>query len=75
MFVFADPSILLSLPLTVVSVVVALLIDLAIAFYFIQDLYLPERHVTGGDKTVWLVIILFGSVIGWIGYLTFGRQP
>jgi ABC-type molybdate transport system permease subunit len=74
MFVAAASTTLPSLPLSVVTAVLALLVDLAISFYFIQDLYQPDRRVTGGDKTVWLVIILFGSVLGWMAYITFGRQ-
>jgi Phospholipase_D-nuclease N-terminal len=74
MLVLGNPTTLTSLPLTVVSAIVALLVDLAIAFYFIQDLYQPERRVSGSDKTVWLVIILFGSVLGWMAYLLIGRQ-
>jgi hypothetical protein len=74
MLELADANTLPSPPLSVVSAVVALLLDLAIAFYFIQDLYQPQRRVSGGDKTVWLVIILFGSVLGWMAYLLIGRQ-
>lgn len=53
---------------------VGIVLDLVIAIYFIRDLYQPERRVNGGDKTVWLLIILFGSVIGWLAYLLVGRE-
>ncbi|HEU5439454.1 MAG TPA: PLDc N-terminal domain-containing protein [Ktedonobacterales bacterium] len=51
-----------------------LFVDIAIALYFINDLYKPERRVAGGDKTIWMAIILFGSVLGWLAYLSFGRE-
>ena len=51
-----------------------IVLDLMIAFNFIQDLYKPERRVSGGDKTVWALIIVFGSVLGWAAYLLYGRE-
>ena len=74
MQLLATATALPSLPLAAVSTVVVLLIDLAIAFSFIQDLYQPGRQVAGGNKTVWLVVILFGSVLGWMAYVLIGRQ-
>ncbi len=56
------------LPLAVVA------LDLVMAYYFAQDLYQPERRVSGGDKTVWLFIIVFGSVVGCLAYLLIGRE-
>jgi hypothetical protein len=53
---------------------ILLVIDVAISLYFINDLYKPERRVNGGDKTIWMAIILFGSVLGWIVYLNYGRE-
>ncbi len=53
---------------------VGLALDLAIAYNFLQDLYRPERRVSGGDKTIWALIILFGSVLGWAAYLFYGRE-
>lgn len=53
---------------------IALFVDIAVALYFINDLYKPERRVAGGDKTVWMAIILFGSILGWLAYLRFGRE-
>ena len=51
-----------------------LLIDLAIVIYCIVDLYKPDRRVRGGNKTVWLLIILLVSTLGWILYLFVGRD-
>ena len=53
---------------------VGVVLDLMIAFNFLQDLYKPERRVYGGDKTVWALIIVFGSVLGWAAYLFYGRE-
>lgn len=76
MFVFADPTIALPspLPLGVLFAIVAFALDIVIALYFVQDLMQPERRVAGGDKTIWLVIILVGSVLGWAAYLLVGRE-
>ena len=62
-----DPKLLLALAPLV-------LIDLAIVIYCIVDLYKPERRVRGGNKTVWLLIILLVSTLGWILYLFVGRD-
>ena len=61
-------------PLAAIFPVVILIIALLVSLYFIEDLYKPERRVYGGDKTLWLVIILFGSIVGCAVYLLFGRE-
>jgi hypothetical protein len=50
------------------------IIDLGMVIYCIIDLYKPERRVSGGNKTVWLLIILLISTIGWLAYLLAGRE-
>lgn len=72
MLVLGDPS--TPLPLAILFPLIVLILDLAVALYFIEDLYKPERRVYGGDKTMWLVIILFGSILGWLAYLLIGRE-
>ncbi len=76
MMSLADPNISLppALPIPVLFALVALVLDVMVALYFIDDLMKPERRVAGGDKTIWLVIILFGSVLGWLAYLYIGRE-
>lgn len=76
MLILAELTIALPppLPLSVLFAIVAFALDVVIALYFVQDLMQPERRVAGGDKTIWLVIILFGSVLGWAAYLLAGRQ-
>ncbi|HEX6798801.1 MAG TPA: PLD nuclease N-terminal domain-containing protein [Ktedonobacterales bacterium] len=50
------------------------LIDLGIVIYCIVDLFKPDRRVRGGNKIVWLLIILFVSTLGWVAYLLIGRE-
>ncbi len=66
---FTPPSLLV-----VIIGVVALVIYVRVLMYFIDDLYKPERRVYGGDKTVWLVIMVVGSIAGILAYLLFGRE-
>jgi hypothetical protein len=51
-----------------------LLIDVGVVIYCIIDLYRPERRVRGGNKTIWLLIILLISTLGWVAYLLAGRE-
>jgi Phospholipase_D-nuclease N-terminal len=62
------------LRVVLLTMVLALILDLGVAMYFIQDLYQPDRRVRGGDKQFWLVVILLGSVLGWLAYLLYGRE-
>lgn len=50
------------------------LIDLGIVIYCIVDLFKPDRRVRGGNKIVWLLIILLVSTLGWVAYLLIGRE-
>ena len=50
------------------------IIDLGMVVYSIVDLYRPERRVRGGNKTVWLIVILLISTLGWLAYLLAGRE-
>jgi hypothetical protein len=62
-----DPTLLLALiPLIV--------IDLAVVIYCIVDLYKADRRVRGGNKSVWLLVILLVSTLGWVLYLLVGRE-
>jgi hypothetical protein len=68
------PSNPLPLSLTIAFIIVALLLDLWMAKRLLDDLYRPDRRVVGGDKTMWAVIILFGSILGMMAYVLFGRE-
>ena len=72
----SDPSAMPGLPplLVVLLLFAFLILYLWLVKYFVDDLYRPERRVAGGDKTVWLLIIVFGSVIGILAYLLVGRE-
>jgi phospholipase D-like protein len=61
-------------PLVILAPLIGIAIYLPVVGYFIVDLYKPERRVAGGDKTFWLVAILFIGVIGIAAYLLFGRE-
>ena len=50
------------------------LIDLGVVIYCIVDLFKPDRRVRGGNKIVWLLIILLVSTLGWVAYLLIGRE-
>jgi uncharacterized membrane protein len=50
------------------------LIDLGMVIFCIVDLYRPERRVRGGNKILWLLIILLISTLGWVAYLLAGRE-
>lgn len=72
----SDPSAMPGLPplLVVLLVLVFIILYLWLVKYFVDDLYRPERRVAGGDKTFWLLVILFGSVLGILAYLLVGRE-
>ena len=50
------------------------LIDLAMVVYSIVDLFKKDRRVRGGNKLIWLLVILLVSTLGWLAYLLFGRE-
>jgi hypothetical protein len=50
------------------------LLDLGMVIFCIVDLYKPDRRVRGGNKLVWLLVILLVSTLGWIIYLLAGRE-
>jgi hypothetical protein len=62
----------LSPGVVLVLVVIVVAVDLWVAIRLINDLYLPERRVNG-DKDMWAIIILFGSVLGMLAYISIGR--
>jgi hypothetical protein len=58
----------------VLGPLIGLAIYLGMVIYLLKDLYRPERQVYGGDKTIWLLVILFLGILGWGAYLLVGRQ-
>ncbi|HEX9039058.1 MAG TPA: PLDc N-terminal domain-containing protein [Ktedonobacterales bacterium] len=61
-------------PLLLAALAPLVLIDLAVVIYCVIDLYKPDRRVRGGNKLVWLLVILLVSTLGWIAYLLVGRE-
>jgi hypothetical protein len=56
------------------AVLPLVLIDLGMVIYCIIDLFKPDRRVRGGNKIVWLIVILLISTLGWVAYLLAGRE-
>jgi hypothetical protein len=50
-----------------------LLLELALLAIALVDLVRRE-HVTGGNKVVWIIVIILVNIIGPIIYLIFGRK-
>jgi ABC-2 type transport system ATP-binding protein len=61
-----DPAVLL-------LIVPLVLLELGLLVYAIYDLLKTDRHVRGGSKAVWALIILFLNGIGPLVYLLAGR--
>ena len=61
-------------PTLLIALIPLVLLDLAMVIFCIVDLYKPDRRVRGGNKLVWLLVILLVSTLGWIIYLLAGRE-
>ena len=57
-----------------VALIPLAVIDLGMVIYCVVDLYRPDRRVRGGNKLVWLLVILLVSTFGWVIYLLVGRE-
>lgn len=66
--------VLSSIPNMTLALLPLALIDLGVVIYCIVDLFKPDRRVRGGNKIVWLLIILLVSTFGWVAYLLAGRE-
>lgn len=49
-------------------------LQLALIVLALRDLASPERRVRGGNKLVWVLVIVFGQLIGPILYFLAGRE-
>jgi hypothetical protein len=56
-----------------VFIVILAVVQIAVQIFDLIDLA-RRRYVTGGKKWVWLLVILFGNLVGAILYLAIGRQ-
>ena len=50
------------------------LLQIALLVWALLDLMKPERRVKGGNKVVWLLVVLLINVIGPLVYLFLGRE-
>jgi len=50
------------------------ILELALLGLAIRDLLKDERHVRGGNKALWALVIVFISLLGPIVYFTIGRE-
>ncbi|HLO36198.1 MAG TPA: PLD nuclease N-terminal domain-containing protein [Candidatus Deferrimicrobium sp.] len=50
------------------------LIQLGLMVVALYDLEQEDRHVRGGSKLVWAIVIVFVSMVGPILYLVSGRE-
>ena len=48
--------------------------ELALLGLAIRDLLKDERHVRGGNKALWALVIVFISLLGPIVYFAVGRE-
>lgn len=51
-----------------------LLAELALLAFCLVDIARPARRVRGGNKLVWILVVLFISTLGPLAYLFFGRE-
>jgi Phospholipase_D-nuclease N-terminal len=51
-----------------------ILIQLGLMFLALVDLSRDERRVKGGNKVVWVLIVVFVNIIGPILYFVAGRE-
>jgi hypothetical protein len=51
-----------------------LILELGLLGLAIRDLLKDERHVRGGNKAIWALVILFVSLVGPIVYFAVGRE-
>ena len=50
------------------------LAELALVIFCLVDIFRADRHVRGGNKLVWALVILFIGTLGPLAYLFFGRE-
>lgn len=51
------------------------ILSVGLTLFSLRDLYYrTDAGVKGGSRAIWLVIVLLGSTLGSIVYLTLGRQ-
>ena len=51
-----------------------LLLNYGMVIYCFYDMFRPERKVKGGNRLVWMLVVGFVNMFGWIIYLMIGRE-
>lgn len=51
-----------------------LLLNYGMVIYCIIDMFKDERKVKGNNKIIWLLVVGFVNMFGWIIYLLIGRE-
>ena len=51
-----------------------LLAELALLAYCLVDITRPERRVRGGNKLVWILVVLLIGTLGPLAFLFWGRE-
>jgi hypothetical protein len=51
-----------------------ILVSLGLLIFCLVDLLRPARHVKGGNKWLWALVIVVGGLIGQLVYLFVGRE-
>ena len=50
-----------------------IILEFGLLIFGLVDLY-RRKYVRGGNKIIWVLIMVFVSIIGPVVYLTFGRK-
>lgn len=51
-----------------------ILLQLALQIFAVVDIAKGERQVKGGNKLVWVLVVIFGNLIGTLVYFFAGRE-
>ena len=51
-----------------------IILQLALMIIGLYDLTRPDRHVRGGNKAVWAVVIVVFQMVGPLAYFLVGRE-
>jgi Phospholipase_D-nuclease N-terminal len=51
-----------------------IILQLGVQIWGLIDLSRPNREVVGGNKLIWALVIVLGSLIGTIVYFVAGRK-
>ena len=61
-------------PKLVAVILPLVLVQLALIVVALRDLFRPERRVRGGNKAVWVLVIVLLELVGPLVYFVAGRE-